>query len=49
MSRDDELVERVRALRAGGCTAKQIARTVGVGSPCIARVRGTTPPRSWPR
>jgi len=30
MSTDDELVERVRTLRAQGCTPKQIARTVGV-------------------
>jgi orotate phosphoribosyltransferase-like protein len=30
MSLDDELVERVRTLRVAGCTAKQIARTVGV-------------------
>ena len=30
MSVDDELVERVRSLRATGCTAKQIARTLGV-------------------
>ena len=30
MSTDDELVKRVRTLRAQGCTPKQIARTVGV-------------------
>jgi hypothetical protein len=30
MSMDDELVQRVRTLRAQGCTPKQIARTVGV-------------------
>jgi orotate phosphoribosyltransferase-like protein len=30
MSVDHELVERVRSLRATGCTAKQIARTLGV-------------------
>jgi hypothetical protein len=30
MSTDDDLVERVRTLRAQGCTPKQIARTVGV-------------------
>ncbi|MBT8223906.1 MAG: hypothetical protein HKP61_01055 [Dactylosporangium sp.] len=30
MSVDGELVERVRALRATGCTAKQIARTLEV-------------------
>ncbi len=30
MSADDELTQRVRALRAQGCTPKQIARAVGV-------------------
>jgi hypothetical protein len=30
VSLDEELAERMRALRASGCTAKQIARTVGV-------------------
>jgi len=32
MSADDEVVERVRALRAQGCTPKQIARTVGMSA-----------------
>lgn len=32
MSVNDEVVERVRALRAQGCTPKQIARTVGMSA-----------------